>query len=232
VVPSLLFLIDFDGTVAVDDTVDALLERFAHSDWRRVEQQWVRGEIDSRQCMAAQIALVDAEDGELLEFLESVEIDPHFAAFVNYVKDFAEVAIASDGLDYPIAFALERLGLSVPFSANRLTFRPGGLGISFPHSDAACTVGSGVCKCAVARRINAERSLPMVLIGDGRSDLCVARRADYVFAKGTLQKYCEAENIGHSPFNTFRDVLTVVRKWEARQFEEAPWEIECPLIPG
>lgn len=232
VAPRLLFLIDFDGTVAVDDTVDALLERFAHPDWRRVEQRWVRGEIDSRQCMAAQIALVNAGDGELLEFLESVKIDPGFAAFVNYAKDFAELAIASDGLDYPIAFALERLGLSVPFSANRLSFHPGGLGISFPHSDSACTVGSGVCKCAVARRIDAGRALPMVLIGDGRSDLCVARRADYVFAKGTLRKYCEAENINHSPFETFRDVLTVVRRWEAHRFEDAPWEIECPLIPG
>jgi len=49
----MLFLVDFDGTVAPTDTVDALLERFADPEWRRLEERWVRGEISSRQCMAA-----------------------------------------------------------------------------------------------------------------------------------------------------------------------------------
>src|SRR5262249_14162440 len=128
----MLFVIDFDGTVAPTDTVDALLERFADPEWQRIEEQWVRGEIDSRQCMAAQIALVEGDDDALADFLCSVEIDPHFAEFVQYASGFAELIIVSDGLDYPIAHALGRLGLSVPFYANRLTFRRRGLGISFP----------------------------------------------------------------------------------------------------
>ena len=227
----MLFVIDFDGTVAPADTVDALLERFADSEWRRIEEQWVRGEIDSRQCMAAQIALVEGEEEALAGFFQSVEIDPHFETFVRYAAGFAELVIASDGLDYPIACALRRLGLSIPFYANRLAFRRGGLGISFPHSDSACAVGSGVCKCAVASRADAGRSLPMVLIGDGRSDMCVARAADHVFARGTLRRFCEAENINYSPFETFGDVLSVVRKWEAREFEESPREFEWPLLP-
>jgi len=228
----MLFVVDFDGTVAPEDTVDALLERFADPEWRRIEEQWVRGEMDSRQCMAAQIALVAGDEQALEEFLQSVEIDPDFPAFVDGVSGFADVVIASDGLDYPIAHALGRLGLSLPFYANRVAFRRGGLGISFPHREAACVVGSGVCKCAVARRVDAGRSLPLVLIGDGRSDLCIARAADYVFARGTLRRFCEAENINHSPFETFGDVLSVVRRWEARKFEEPARECECPRTPG
>lgn len=228
----MLFVIDFDGTVAPADTVDALLERFAGPEWQRIEEQWVRGEIDSRQCMAAQIALVEGDDDALEAFLQSVEIDPGFAGFVDYVKDFADFAIVSDGLDYPIRHAIRKLGVSIPLYANRLAFRHRGLGISFPHADAACAVGSGVCKCAVARSLDAGRGLPMILIGDGRSDLCIARSADYVFAKGTLRRFCEAENINHSPFETFGDVLTVVRRWNARTFEEAPRERAWPLVPA
>jgi 2-hydroxy-3-keto-5-methylthiopentenyl-1-phosphate phosphatase len=228
---SMLFIIDFDGTVAPTDTVDALLERFADPEWQRVEEQWVRGEINSRQCMAAQIALIHGERPALEQFLHSVEVDPSFAAFVRYVRQFASLAVVSDGLDDPIRHALRQLDDPIPIYANRLDFRPGGLRISFPYSDSACAVGSGVCKCAVARSVNAGRGLTTVLIGDGRSDLCLARSADFVFAKGTLRRYCDAENIIHAPFETFADVLSIVRGWNAPEYAEAG-EVACQLIPG
>src|ERR1700736_298868 len=98
----MLFIIDFDGTVAPTDTVDALLERFANPEWRRIEAEWVAGRINSRQCMAAQLALVDGDRATLQDFLHSVAIDPSFSAFVRYAFPFADLAIVSDGLDYPI----------------------------------------------------------------------------------------------------------------------------------
>ena len=33
----MLFIVDFDGTIAPTDTVDALLEKFAAPEWRRIE---------------------------------------------------------------------------------------------------------------------------------------------------------------------------------------------------
>jgi 2,3-diketo-5-methylthio-1-phosphopentane phosphatase len=231
----MLFILDFDGTIAPTDTVDALLERFADPEWRVVEERWVKGAINSRQCMAEQIALVNGERGELEGFLKSVVIDPSFAAFIRYVEPFADVAVVSDGLDYPIRHALRHL--DVPIYANRMRFRgsngsSNGLAIEFPYGDAACSVGSGVCKCAVARSVNAGRGLATILIGDGRSDRCLARSADFVFATGALRKFCEVENIVHSPFETFGDVLSVVRRWDAREREGIPLELECPLLPG
>src|SRR2546430_12344755 len=123
----MLFIVDFDGTVAPTDTVDALLERFADPEWRRIEEQWVHGEITAQQCMATQIALVSGERTDLEQFLHSVAIDPDFFEFVAAVRPFAEVVIVSDGLDEPIRHALRKLGLSLPIYANRLAFRPRGL---------------------------------------------------------------------------------------------------------
>jgi 2,3-diketo-5-methylthio-1-phosphopentane phosphatase len=227
----ILFIIDFDGTIAPIDTVDALLDRFADPEWREIEEQWVRGEINSEQCMAAQIALVRGERPELEEFLHSVQIDPSFVDFVRYAGRFAELAVVSDGLDDPIRHALRHLDDPIPIYANRLDFRTGGLGISFPHGDSACAVGSGVCKCAVARSIDAGRGLATVLIGDGRSDLCLARRADFVFAKGSLRRFCEAEKILHVPFEQLGDVLTIVRGWNAFDYDRSPGEASCHLAP-
>ncbi len=164
----MLFIIDFDGTVAPADTVDALLEQFADPEWRRIELEWVAGRINSRECMAAQLALVAAERPVLERFLRSVAIDPAFAAFVRHATTFADLAIVSDGLDYPIRHALQGLHTSpIPVFANHLGFRPGGLELSFPYADASCSVKSGLCKCAVTRAVDAGRGLTTVLIGDG-----------------------------------------------------------------
>jgi 2,3-diketo-5-methylthio-1-phosphopentane phosphatase len=225
----MLFIIDFDGTVAPTDTVDALLERFADPEWRRIEEQWVAGRINSQQCMAAQLGLVTADRAVLEEFLRSVTIDPAFPAFVRYVRRFADLAVVSDGLDYPIRHAMQRHRIPIPIYANQLGFRSRGLDLCFPHADAACEVKSGVCKCAVARSVDAGRALPVVLIGDGQSDRCIARSADYVFAKGSLRKYCEEADIIHTPFESFSDVLTVVRGWDAQLYEGRFEETKCPL---
>lgn len=220
----MLFIIDFDGTVSLTDTVDALLTNFASPAWEDVEREWVNGTINSRQCMAEQIALVRGERSVLQGFLESVQIDPAFPAFVEYARTIGEVVVVSDGLDYPIRCALARAGLDVPVVANKLLFRDFGLEISFPYGDADCTVGSGVCKCAASRSFDARRGLPVVLIGDGKSDECLARAADYVFAKAKLRSICLAEGIAHVPFDSFADVLATIRGWTEEQEEKT-----CPL---
>ena len=42
-------LVDFDGTIALEDTTDLMLERFANPLWRSVETEWVAGRIGSRE---------------------------------------------------------------------------------------------------------------------------------------------------------------------------------------
>src|SRR5436190_283119 len=131
----MLFIIDFDGTVAPADTVDALLDRFADPEWLRIEERWVAGEINSQECMAAQLSLVSGDRAALEEFLQSVVIDPFFPEFVRQVSPYADLAIVSDGLDHPIRHALRKIGLSVPIFANHLLFRGNGLALSFPYAD-------------------------------------------------------------------------------------------------
>jgi 2,3-diketo-5-methylthio-1-phosphopentane phosphatase len=226
----MLFIVDFDGTIAPTDTVDALLERFADPEWRRVEERWITGQLSSQECMKAQLALVSADRAILEDFLQSVVIDPFFSEFVQYASAFADIAVVSDGFDYPIRYALQKQGIPpLPLYANRLEFRKHGLDISFPHSDPGCAHRSGVCKCAAARALDDGRRLTTVLIGDGRSDRCIARSADYVFAKGSLRKYCEEEGITCTSFDSFDDVMAVIRNWDTTPFNQRVRERTCPL---
>ncbi len=54
----MLFVVDFDGTLSVRDTVDAMLEQFADPSWEDVEKEWLDGHITAVQCMQKQLRMV------------------------------------------------------------------------------------------------------------------------------------------------------------------------------
>ena len=210
----MIFIIDFDGTLAKQDTVDALLERFAPATWEAVESEWLAGRISAVECMQQQIRMIKADRITLEGFFRDIQLDPHFDAFQQHVSQFATLAVVSDGLDHAIKVALQHNGLAhLPVHANHLHFLDDGADISFPHRNPSCNAGNGVCKCAVAQNYAATLGRPIVLVGDGKSDACLAHHADVVFAKGSLIDYCTQQNITHYPFQTFADVMSVVRHW-------------------
>jgi 2,3-diketo-5-methylthio-1-phosphopentane phosphatase len=212
----MIFVIDFDGTLSPEDTIDKLLEHHADPTWQNLETDWLEGRITARECMQGQIRLVTAEHAALHLFFESIRLDASFPAFCRHVRDFAALAIISDGMDHAIHTALNRHGIeSLPVFANRLHFiAPDRLELTFPHLNANCEGGNGVCKCAVAKRMANKHGGPIVLIGDGKSDACLAARADVVFAKGSLIRHCTAADIPFIPFDDFGDVLRVVKSWD------------------
>jgi 2,3-diketo-5-methylthio-1-phosphopentane phosphatase len=214
----MLFVIDFDGTLSLRDSVDALLERHAPAEWHAIEAEWAQGRITAKECMRQQIRLITGNEEQLERFFATIRLDVSFLPFLNYVQTFAEVAIISDGIGRAIHTALEAAGFpGIPVFANRLGFVNGRWELDFPNSDSDCEVGSGVCKCAVARKLAGASAQPIVLIGDGRSDMCLSGRADYVFAKESLARHCEAEAIPFTEFQSFRDVLASIKAWPVLQ---------------
>lgn len=197
-------LCDFDGTIALEDVTDSILERFALDGWQDIEAEWKDGVIGSRECMAKQVALIRATKVELDDHLDQVAIDPAFPAFVAFCQAAdVPLTVVSDGLDYAIRRILGRSGVNdLPILANRLeTAGPRHYRLSFPHANAACANASGTCKCKIAETQTAGQALSL-LIGDGASDMCAAGSVDLVFAKDKLLAYCRDKGL---PFVAFRD---------------------------
>ena len=169
-------MVDFDGTIAPDDPTDRLLERFAQPEWREVEAAWQCGDISSRECMARQVALLRATPGVLDEQIRSVRIDPGFPGFLEFChRRGAEVNIVSDGFDRVINAALRSAGLSVSFFANKLEWLGGDRWhLTFPSARGDCRVDGANCKCSHAEWSPVRSH---VVIGDGRSDICMSTRA-------------------------------------------------------
>lgn len=205
-------LCDFDGTVAVDDTTDTLLERFGRPGWEVLEDDWRAGRINSHDCMAGQVALLDMDRTELDAHLAEREVDVAFADFVKRAHaDGIHIEILSDGLDYAIHTILSHNGLDwLPVTANSLeSVAQREWRLRFPNASPACRVASGTCKCARATQAQAARKR-VLLIGDGASDFCIAQAADFVFAKGKLIAHCIARNIPHAAIDGFADALNLL----------------------
>jgi 2,3-diketo-5-methylthio-1-phosphopentane phosphatase len=198
---------DFDGTITTIDVTDAVLERFAAPEWRDIEQAWEAGRIDARQCMSAQITLIQAAMNQIDEFLDTVEIDPEFPEFVRWcLRNSIPVTVVSDGVDRFIHRVLSNHGLGhLDIIANRLCVEKNGncfyYRLEAPFKQSACQAGSGVCKCAVV-----ASNTPHIYVGDGRSDFCVSARADLLFAKHKLATHCTRNSIPFVSYTTFKDV--------------------------
>jgi 2,3-diketo-5-methylthio-1-phosphopentane phosphatase len=215
-------LLDFDGTIAEADTTDLLLERFAYPAWHDIEEDWKAGRIGSRECMVRQIDLVRATPAEMDAFIGTVRIDRGFRDFVQRFRRLGHsLIVVSDGLDRTIRTVLDRAGLNLPYFANHLQWRGGDRWrLAFPHANGTCATLSGNCKCSFAE--GQPRALT-IMVGDGRSDFCVAGRADLVLAKGALLQHCRANDLPHYGFDSFEEATALLARWlDARAVAEAP----------
>ena len=196
------------------DTTDFLFERFALPAWHDVEEEWASGRIGSRECMARQVGLLRATPAQIAAAVAELTMDAGFAGFLAVCRRHGlPTMVVSDGLDIVIEATLARHGLDVPFRANHLVHAGADRWrLEFPYARAACASGAGHCKCASAEE--ADDCLKIV-VGDGRSDFCVAGRADLVLAKSKLIDECLSAGIPHLPFSGFDEATALLEGWLA-----------------
>ena len=202
--------VDFDGTITLEDSTKKLFDRYADPAWMDVERSWEAGLIDARECLARQIDLLRVSPEKYDEFAQAIEIDAGFCEFVNFCRRMdIPVTIVSDGLDRTIKAVLERAGLKLDFHANRLEWRGDKWHVSFPGARDGCGTYSANCKCQFSETTD---KVVQVLIGDGRSDFCLAGRCDLVLAKGALAEYCRDRLINHLPISNFTEANQLFSK--------------------
>lgn len=198
---------DFDGTITKKDSVNGFFEMYAPN-WMESEKQWIEGKISSRENAITQVGLLKPVSQEQLDdYINSIEIDDYFLDFVEFIKSKnIKLTILSDGFDLFIKKVLERYNLNIPYYANKLIYKKGKFSIEFPYYNENCDKKAGMCKCQKVKENN------FCYIGDGTSDLCIASKADMLFASKNLHKFCKENNIKHSHFASFRNIIDVLRE--------------------
>ncbi len=194
---------DFDGTITKEDSVNKFFEMYASENWMDSEKLWIEGKISSRENAIIQVGLLKSiSQKQLDDYIDSIEIDDYFLDFADYVKsNNIKLTILSDGFDLFIKKVLERYNLDIPYYANKFIYNDGKFSIEFPYYDENCDKKAGMCKCHKVK----ENSF--CYIGDGTSDLCIASKANYLFASKNLHKYCKENNIKHYYFESFSSII-------------------------
>jgi 2,3-diketo-5-methylthio-1-phosphopentane phosphatase len=204
-----LVMCDFDGTVTTVDSMDALAKKYCRKDeWKKIASGLHRGTLNLFEAMNRELRCVKVSAEEFDDFiLDSVDLTPGFEPFIERLSAARQdLLIISGGFTRTIRLVMKKFNIApVKYYANELTFRGKTVHGEFPFFNEECR-RCPTCKDMVFRGCHKLYDR-IIVIGDGLSDCCVARRADIVFAKSLLAEFCESQNIRYTPFQNFHDIM-------------------------
>jgi len=209
----LAVLTDFDGTISVTDASYEVLERFGEERWKDIEKEALDGRMSIKEALRRQAAMVKVSEEEMAPFLiEKVQLRDGFREFALWCRENGvHLEICSDGFGNTIGVLLAHWGLEwIPWTSNRTEPRKDGMLIEFPHWREGCPV-NGNCKCSHLENLMGKFG-DVIFIGDGTTDLCVARKADLVLARDRLHDILTKEGKVHIRWFEWSDVRTVVER--------------------
>ncbi|NLY46458.1 MAG: MtnX-like HAD-IB family phosphatase [Tissierella sp.] len=211
-IKDICFLIDFDGTITKMDSNDLLVEKFSHNPIKDISQ--TEGEVNFMESFSFLINNVNITEEEYLEFmLKEVELTKGFYDFYKKSKSLnIPMAVISGGFENGILPFLNKHDIKdIDVYANRLNFGDNNISIEYYHNiDDCCDIGScGNCKVIHYERYKKDNK-KVIFIGDGITDRSVAGKADIVFAKDGLLKYCNKNDIDCIPWKDFDDISKII----------------------
>jgi HAD superfamily phosphoserine phosphatase-like hydrolase len=204
----LLAFLDYDGTATTRECIEVVLQDLVGDAWRPFEDEVRAGRLGHAEGLDRQIGLVEAPRAELLGAMTTAaEPAPGLGDFLAAVRaGGGHAVVVSAGFREAIEAVWRRHGLPpVELAASELVGagRAGGPPYHVAYSPRLgdCPrCGPASCKAAVLRALRRPGDTVWVF-GDGASDLCPAREADLVFARGHLAGLCAAEGLSWRPLD-------------------------------
>jgi 2-hydroxy-3-keto-5-methylthiopentenyl-1-phosphate phosphatase len=210
-----LVLLDYDGTVTTEDCVALTLQRFVGDAWLPMEEAARRGELSHADCLRQQLGMLKTPRREIIAtMVAAAAARAGFARFVAALTaGGARVAIVSAGLREAIDAVWQRDALpAVDLYASELLGGAGSYDVAYSEYFGDCpSCGAGNCKAGVLRRLRRGGDA-VFAFGDGVSDFCLAREADFVFARDGLAVLCAAAGIDYHELSTYDAALAAVLK--------------------
>ncbi|HPH03100.1 MAG TPA: MtnX-like HAD-IB family phosphatase [Spirochaetota bacterium] len=199
---------DFDGTIITRDSCVELTARWSRNpDWQSLEARWQNGELSTAEVAQTILDSISIPLVTILDELQSIPVRSGFLRFAEFcTSQGLPLIVVSDGYEVIIRRTLAAARLDLPVYANVLYQDGQKLVADHPHASPDCAL-CGCCKRSIISRIRGSSGRPVILIGDGRSDLCPARVADQVFGCGRLPELCRESGIDCIRFEDFTEIL-------------------------
>lgn len=209
---------DFDGTITNSDNIMAIMKEFAPREWVGIKDKILSQDLTIQEGVTQLFSLLSSSQKETITqfVLHQAEIRDGFQDFIDYTKENKiPFYIVSGGIDFFVKPLLEPyITEEDKIYCNVADFTGEKIRILWPHScDGLCTNGCGCCKPSIIRKLSDEKTYKIV-IGDSITDLQAAKLADKVIARDFLIEKCEELDIPYEPFQTFHDVIHILKKLE------------------
>ena len=208
----LIFLVDFDRTITLNDSTDELMNQFNPQLVEEYQAKFRRGELRVREYIKGLLESLKLTKEDYEKAVSrNLQIDPDFKKFIELGY---EMRIVSAGTYENILPNFQKEGIDIPLEhiySNKLTFREDNIEISFPYDNEDSD--EGICKKTILLKYK-QKYKKVFFIGDGYSDIGAASKADFVFAKRGryLEKYCLEKGIDVFVYDTFHDIIEYVKK--------------------
>lgn len=207
-------LTDFDDTAAVQNVAELLLKRFGDPTWEQVRLRFRAGELTLKEYQEITFRNIQADRATMRAYVQGhATLRPYFRDLWEHCAAAGiPMAIVSHGLDFYIEALLEKERLSgVPVYAVHTRFDSQGINYEYRYTDPG-QEHQGNSKGWVVDQYR-QQGHYVVYVGDGRSDLEAAGKANLLFAHSTLAEECRQRGIPFRQFQDFRDVLLAVQEF-------------------
>lgn len=201
---------DFDGTITLRDSTEALVQQYGSEKNRLDEELFISGQATNREVIVRHFATIRPSPDSYFNLLRSIPIDPGFDRFYKVLKSLGgSLTVLTGSLAQAVALYLHEHGYpEIAVFGNILTVS-GNVALASPAdaiSDSLCQ--KGPCAHCKSKHLVAakHRGQDVLYIGDGLTDVCAASHADILFAKGTLARHCRENNISFIEFEFFEDI--------------------------
>ncbi|WP_248928162.1 MtnX-like HAD-IB family phosphatase [Paenibacillus hamazuiensis] len=206
---------DFDGTLMHQDVGDYLMEHLRVMEepgTEEIRRLFREKKIGSFEWIKVAYSFLEPHQARIDKLLDEVYLRDGAETFLQFCRDGGiPVTVLSDGMEYYVRRILERERVPVDrVIVNPIRFdKHGRYELGLQNDNEACR-WCGCCKANVVRSMKAQ-GRRIVYIGDGSSDYFGSSFADWVFARGSLARYLQNDGIDYYPFESFHDVLDVLR---------------------
>ncbi|SHD76442.1 MtnX-like HAD-IB family phosphatase [Schnuerera ultunensis] len=213
---NIIVLCDFDGTITTEDTNVKLFNKIGDKDIiQKYREKYYNGEIDIRTLSNNQFDSVKLSKESYLDFiLNEIKLQRGFKLFyTNLNKYKIPFVIVSGGYETGIRPFLNKHGFNdIPIYANKLIFNGDSVTAQYYDEEHFPDLIRKDCykdfKVEIVKKYRKKYDR-IIFIGDGSTDINIADKVDYLFAKDYLRDYCIKNNIDHIDWEDFNDV----NKW-------------------
>ena len=199
---------DFDGTITTVETFLGLLHHMYPQE--QLQSMFQKVESGKETRVEACKKLIDStpitELSKIDEYISLMEIRPGFEKLAQFLKaQNIPLIVLSGGLDYTVQ------GKLAPYRDLIHAFYSAKLDVSDNYLSVVSSnmePNSFLDKSTVLDNLDAE---VFIGIGDGITDLTIASKCHYMFARDDLHTYMVQNNLSCIPWETFYDVLDIIK---------------------